>query len=132
MIPAIRDQTQALERFRSYLYVVVRLRLQGEQQKRIDPSAMVRQTLQDAARQEERLHHCTPAGPYHVGMTAVTCTATDPSGNSASAVVPVFVRVTGVALGEPTLNVPGDLVLEATGPDPNAKTFTLPVMGRLM
>jgi RNA polymerase sigma-70 factor (ECF subfamily) len=60
MGPATREQTQSLERFRSYLHVVARLRLQGEQQKRIDPSAIVWQTLQEAARQCERLHDHTP------------------------------------------------------------------------
>lgn len=61
MSPATREETQSLERFRSYLHVVARLRLQGEQQKRIDPSAIVRQTLQEAARQGDRLHDRTPA-----------------------------------------------------------------------
>ena len=61
MSPAIRDETQSLERFRSYLHVVAKLRLQGEQQKRVDAAAMVRQTLQDAERQPERLHGSTPA-----------------------------------------------------------------------
>jgi RNA polymerase sigma-70 factor (ECF subfamily) len=61
MSPATREETQSLERFRSYLHVVARLRLQGEQQKRIDPSVIVRQTLQDAARQIGRLHDRTPA-----------------------------------------------------------------------
>src|SRR5947209_5957012 len=61
MSPATREETQSLERFRSYLHVVARLRLQGEKQKRIDPSVIVRQTLQEAARQCERLHDRTPA-----------------------------------------------------------------------
>jgi RNA polymerase sigma-70 factor (ECF subfamily) len=61
MSPAVWDETQSLERFRSYLHVVARLRLQGEQQKRVDASAMVRQTLQDAERLPERLHGSTPA-----------------------------------------------------------------------
>jgi len=65
MSPAIRDEAQLLERFRSYLYVVAKLRLKGEQQKRVDASAIVRLTLQDAARQSERLHGSKP------GETAV-------------------------------------------------------------
>jgi RNA polymerase sigma-70 factor (ECF subfamily) len=61
MSPATHEETQSLERFRSYLHVVARLRLRGEQQKRIDPSAIVRQTLQEASRQGEHRHERTPA-----------------------------------------------------------------------
>jgi RNA polymerase sigma-70 factor, ECF subfamily len=61
MSPAIRDDTQSLERFRSYLHVVARLRLQGEHQGRIDPSDMVQQTLLEAHQQRERFRGNTPA-----------------------------------------------------------------------
>jgi RNA polymerase sigma-70 factor (ECF subfamily) len=60
MSPATRKETQSLERFRSYLHVVARLRLQGEQQKRIDPSAIVRQTLREAMHECDRLSDQSP------------------------------------------------------------------------
>jgi RNA polymerase sigma-70 factor (ECF subfamily) len=61
MSPATtQEEMHTLERFRSYLFVVAQLRLQGEQHRRIDAALMVQQTLADAARQEARLRG-TPA-----------------------------------------------------------------------
>jgi RNA polymerase sigma-70 factor (ECF subfamily) len=57
MSTAIRDEGQ-LEHFRSYLYVVARLRLQGTPH-RIDPSAMVQQALHEATQQHDRFHGST-------------------------------------------------------------------------
>ncbi len=58
---ATRDDTPSLERFRSYLHVVARLRLQGEHRGRIDPSDMVQQTLLEAHQQRERFRGTTQA-----------------------------------------------------------------------
>jgi RNA polymerase sigma-70 factor (ECF subfamily) len=54
MSPTISDDPQALERFRSYLHVVARLRLQGEHQGRIDACDIVQQTLLEAYQQRDR------------------------------------------------------------------------------
>jgi hypothetical protein len=57
---------------------------------------------------------CTPASGalFPVGTTTVTCTATDARSVSASGVF----SVTVVLNGAPTLTVPGDITLPATGP----------------
>ena len=58
---------------------------------------------------------CTPSSGSHfdVGTTPVTCTATDSSGNTGSAVFSVTVNL--VDATPPTITVPGDIVAEATG-----------------
>jgi RNA polymerase sigma-70 factor (ECF subfamily) len=50
-----------LERFRPYLHLIARLRLKGEHQHRIDPSALVGQTLEEASRQREKFRSAPPA-----------------------------------------------------------------------
>src|ERR1700674_539194 len=60
MSPTIMADAQSLERFRSYLYVVARLRLQGQNPGRIDPADMVQQTLLEALQQRERFRGATP------------------------------------------------------------------------
>jgi hypothetical protein len=58
---------------------------------------------------------CTPASgtTFPIGVwTIVSCSATDAHGNTAYGTFPVFVRDTTA----PVLNVPGDVVAEATGP----------------
>jgi uncharacterized protein YjiK len=54
---------------------------------------------------------CLPAGPFPIGTTTVTCSASDTSGNGASVSFNVTVRDTK----PPTVNVPGDILAEATG-----------------
>jgi RNA polymerase sigma-70 factor (ECF subfamily) len=61
MSPTTRDDPQSLERFRPYLHLLARLRLQGEKQKRIDPTDMVQQTLFAANQQRERFRGSTSA-----------------------------------------------------------------------
>jgi RNA polymerase sigma-70 factor (ECF subfamily) len=58
---ASRDEVLSLERYRSYLYVVARLRLQGQHDGRIDPADMVQQTLLEAHQQRQRFQGTTPA-----------------------------------------------------------------------
>jgi hypothetical protein len=56
---------------------------------------------------------CTPAtpGPFALGTTTVSCSASDTSGNSATATFHVTVRDTK----PPVVNVPADISVEATG-----------------
>jgi hypothetical protein len=66
---------------------------------------------------------CTPASAsvFAVGDTTVTCTATDSSGNTGSATFQVHV----VDTTPPDLDVPGDIVVEATSPSGAPATFTV-------
>jgi RNA polymerase sigma-70 factor (ECF subfamily) len=59
MSPTTREGPRSLERFRPYLHLLARLRLQGEQ--RIDPCDMVQQTLFEASQQRERFGAGSPA-----------------------------------------------------------------------
>jgi RNA polymerase sigma-70 factor (ECF subfamily) len=61
MSPTTRDDPRSLERFRSYLHLLARLRLQGDQRKRINPSDLVQQTLFEASQQRERFTGGSPA-----------------------------------------------------------------------
>ena len=61
---------------------------------------------------------CSPASgsAFPIGVTTVTCTASDVHGNTARASFPVIVSKEGApALAPPTLTTPGDLTVEATG-----------------
>jgi uncharacterized protein YjiK len=57
---------------------------------------------------------CTPAspGPFPLGTTTVTCSASDAAGNPATATFHVTVRDTK----PPVVHVPADITVEATGP----------------
>jgi HYR domain/HYDIN/CFA65/VesB-like, Ig-like domain len=59
--------------------------------------------------------HCQPASGsvFHLGVTPVSCTAADNSGNTASGGFTITVRDTT----PPTVTVAGDVTVEATGPD---------------
>jgi hypothetical protein len=61
---------------------------------------------------------CTPASgtAFPIGATTVSCTATDTRGNTGRAAFPVVVSVQGSPSAAPTLNVPPDQTVEATGP----------------
>ena len=67
---------------------------------------------------------CNPPSnsTFPLGVTTVTCTATDASGNQASASFAVNV----VDTTAPTLALPGDVIAEATGPDGARVTYTAP------
>jgi uncharacterized protein YjiK len=54
---------------------------------------------------------CTPASTFPLGMTTVTCSASDTAGNSATVTFHVTVRDTK----PPVVNVPSDITVEATG-----------------
>lgn len=58
--------------------------------------------------------------PYHVGVTTITWTATDASGNKASAVQTVTVK----DIEPPKLTVPADFAVNATSPRGAVVTFT--------
>jgi hypothetical protein len=64
---------------------------------------------------------CSPASgaPFALGVSTVTCSATDAAGNTGTA---SFV-VTVVDTTPPDLSLPGDQVLEATGPGGAAASF---------
>jgi hypothetical protein len=64
---------------------------------------------------------CTPAsgGTFPLGVTTVTCSATDAAGNTASVSVHVTVQDTTA----PTLGLTADQVLAATSPDGAVATF---------
>ena len=64
---------------------------------------------------------CEPAsgGTFPAGETTVTCSATDSAGNKASKSFEVTVQDTT----EPTLDLPEDMTLKATGPDGAVATF---------
>ena len=62
-----------------------------------------------------------PGATFPLGVTAVICTATDNGGNSSSGGFDVTVLDEGL----PLLDVPGDLVVEATGPTGALVTFTV-------
>jgi hypothetical protein len=66
--------------------------------------------------------HCTPASgaTFRLGTTAVTCTATDAHGNSATTSFNVIV----VDTTPPVLSVPGDLTATATSAAGAVVTFT--------
>jgi hypothetical protein len=59
--------------------------------------------------------------PYHVGVTTITWTATDASGNKASAVETVTVK----DIEPPKLTVPADFSVNATSPSGAVVTFAL-------
>jgi HYR domain len=59
--------------------------------------------------------------PYHVGVTTITWTATDASGNKASAVQTVTVK----DIEPPKLTVPADFSVNATSPSGAVVTFAL-------
>jgi HYR domain len=59
--------------------------------------------------------------PYHVGVTTITWTATDASGNKASAVETVTVK----DIEPPKLSVPADFSVNATSPSGAVVTFAL-------
>jgi hypothetical protein len=65
---------------------------------------------------------CVPASgaTFPLGTTTVTCTATDTSGNAATATFAVTVRDTTA----PALAVPAALTVEATGPDGAAVAYS--------
>ena len=65
---------------------------------------------------------CSPAAgtTFPLGVTAVSCTATDDEGNSSSGGFDVTVLDQGL----PVLDLPGDLDVEATGPAGAQVTFT--------
>ena len=65
--------------------------------------------------------HCTPAagGTFPVGATTVTCTATDAAGNTAGTTIRVTVRDTTA----PSLVLPADMLVTATGADGAPVTF---------
>ena len=62
-----------------------------------------------------------PGATFPLGVTAVSCTATDNEGNTSSGGFDVTVLDEGL----PLLDVPGDLVVEATGPTGAQVTFTV-------
>ncbi len=66
--------------------------------------------------------NCTPASGslFPLGVTTVTCTATDAAGNTASG----SFTVTVVDTTAPTLTLPGNLTREATGPGGAVVTFS--------
>jgi hypothetical protein len=66
---------------------------------------------------------CSPGSgsTFALGTTSVTCTATDASGNVATAAFDVVVGDSGV----PSLVLPGTLTAEATGPSGAAVSFTV-------
>ena len=68
---------------------------------------------------------CSPASgsTFPEGATQVVCTATDNSANSVTASFEVLVVVA------PILRLPGDLVVEATGPDGAIVTFEATAIG---
>jgi Ca2+-binding RTX toxin-like protein len=51
---------------------------------------------------------------FPIGITTVTCSASDSGGRSASLAFPVVVTQQGLPPGAPTLSVPGEATLEAT------------------
>ncbi|HVN62838.1 MAG TPA: SdiA-regulated domain-containing protein [Gaiellaceae bacterium] len=59
----------------------------------------------------DRPVNCTPAGPYPLGTTTISCSASDTAGNSATVSFHVIVRDTK----PPVVNVPADISVEATG-----------------
>ncbi len=65
---------------------------------------------------------CTPASgsTFPLGVTTVTCTASDPAGNTATG----SFTVTVVDTTPPSLRLPGNLSREATGPDGAVVTYT--------
>jgi hypothetical protein len=65
---------------------------------------------------------CTPASgsTFPLGATTVTCTASDPAGNTATG----SFTVTVVDTTPPSLNLPGNLSREATGPSGTVVTYT--------
>lgn len=65
---------------------------------------------------------CAPpsGSTFHVGSTVVSCRATDTAGNAATKTFSVTVRDTT----PPTLSLPSDMVLEATGPSGAVATWT--------
>jgi hypothetical protein len=68
---------------------------------------------------------CVPASgsQFSIGVTTVSCSATDTHGNGATTSFPVLVSQTGSTLAAPTLTVPSDLSVEATGPTGAPATF---------
>lgn len=66
---------------------------------------------------------CAPApGPFPLGVTTVTCSATDAAGNTGSASFTVTVSLADSTA--PTLSLPVDIVAEATSPAGAAVTWT--------
>lgn len=64
---------------------------------------------------------CTPAaGTFALGTTTVKCTATDAAGNSSAGQFGVTVQDTT----RPTLHLPGDATVEATGPSGASHSYT--------
>ena len=65
---------------------------------------------------------CTPASgsTFPLGATTVTCTASDPAGNTATG----SFTVTVVDTTPPSLRLPNNLSREATGPDGAVVTYT--------
>jgi len=65
---------------------------------------------------------CTPSSgsTFALGETTITCKATDAAGNEGSATFKVTVRDTT----PPSLTLPADITLEATGPSGAVATFT--------
>lgn len=61
-----------------------------------------------------------PGSQFAIGITVVTCTASDAVGNSATSTFTVAVRDTTA----PTLSTPGDLVIEATATNGAIVTFS--------
>ena len=56
---------------------------------------------------------------FPLGLTAITCTATDSSGNSASLAFTILVS----DLTPPVINAPAEIVIDAAGPDGSVVNF---------
>ena len=65
-----------------------------------------------------------PGSTFPIGTTAVTCTATDSSGNNASQSFNVTVQDSTA----PTISTPGTQLVEATGPGGAAASYTVTVI----
>ncbi len=75
--------------------------------------------------------NCSPASgsTFAIGTTAVSCTASDSRGNTASGGFDVTVTAPDAPPPDPELNLPDDITAEAMGPEGAVVTFTATVNG---